>query len=413
MAHGSRADAHAESIHVHDTTPPPPATKTTRTVAIVATLLALAVITVGVVARFKREAHNAEVRGRALQERRATANQPPEVELTSPVSVAYSPHFSITGTLDPVQEATLGFNVPGRLATIEVTLGQRVEAGQLLATLDRRTIGAQSALAGAAVQAGDVQVQMANDRLRRVEALHERGAIADQELESARQALSLATAQLSQAQAQTRVVSADGSNHLLRAPFAGVITQVPGGVGNVVQPGQTLFRLEDLTSVVLRSGITERALGRIAIGDGVTLEQFPQLRGQVRAFARSLDPITRRAPVEIAFSNESGALVGHMLVKGRIESNRPIPSMRVPTSAVRENGTVLVVDGENRIAERHVESLAEADGTTMVFFGLTERDRVVVRPTPDLTVGMNVRPATPRANAPAAANAQAPANAGR
>lgn len=399
MSTASRSDAPAEPLAVHDTQPPPPVTRTSRIVGIVFTLVSIALIIYGVTSRFAREKAAATERGRELSARREAANLPPEVGLSTPEPFAYNPHFSITGTLDPVQQAELGFNVAGRLASVTVALGQQVQAGDVLATLDRRSVAAQSALAGASVQAGDVQVQMAQDRLRRAEALHQRGATSDQELEAARQAVALATAQLSQAQAQTRVVSTQGSDHLLRAPFAGTITRVPDGVGNVIMPGTGLFRLEDMSALVLRSGITERALARIQVGDAVSLELFPDLRGQVRAFARSLDPVTRRAPVEIAFTNPNGALVGHQLVKGAILSERAIPTMRIPATAIRADQTVLVVDGQNRIASRQIESIVESDGSGIVLFGLTERDRVVTRPTPDLAVGMTVRPAAPAAPA--------------
>ena len=119
-------------------------------------------------------------------------------------------------------------------------------------------------------------LSMAQDRVTRAEALHTRGATSDAELEAARQNFALATAQLGQAHAQTRVISADGSNHILRAPFAGTITAVPSGVGNVVMPGQELFRIEDMSSLVMRTGLTERALARVAVGDAVSLEQMLQ-----------------------------------------------------------------------------------------------------------------------------------------
>lgn len=393
MAYASRSDAEAVMAHSSST---PPLSKTSRNVGMILVVLVIGVLTAGVVMRFRKEAHATAARSSDLRARRAAAGLAPEVEITSPVAFAYNPHFSITGTLDPVQEAKLGFNVPGRLATIAVVLGQHVNAGDTIATLDRRSISAQSAVVSAGIQANDAMLAMAQDRLRRAEALHGRGATSDQELEAARQNVALVTAQLGQARAQTRVVSADGSNHILRAPFAGTITQVPNGVGNVVMPGQELFRIEDMSSLVMHTGLTERALQRIQQGDAVSLERFPGVVGSVRAFVYSLDPVSRRAPVEIAFPNPNGQLIGHALVKGSVESDRPIPSMRVPGTAIRADQTVLVVDANRHLEARHVESVVETDGTGIVFFGVTPADRIVVRPTPDLRVGAEVRIATPR-----------------
>lgn len=378
---------------MHDA--PPPVSPTARRVTWILVALSIVGLLGAIGARMVREKQAAAERARVVAQQTALASAPPEVAVVGPVPFAYDPHFSITGTLDPVQQADLSFNVPGRLIQVAVALGEHVEAGQVLAVLDRKSVAAQSLAAGAAVQAADAQLALAQDRLRRAEALHARGASSDAELTASLQGVSLAQAQLAQAQAQTRMSSAEGSNHILRAPFAGTITRVPSGIGNVVGPGQELFRLEDLSSLVLRSGITERALDRVRVGDAVELEN-PPVRGVVRAFARSLDPVTRRAPIEITIPNPDFRLVGHSLVKGSILTNRPFPAMRVPGTAVSGDQTVLVVNAEGRIEVRQVMAVVETDGSGVVLQGIGPQDRVVVRPSPELTQGLRVRPTAPR-----------------
>lgn len=391
MAYGETQSAHPESALPMHAEPPAPPTKTARFVAMVVTILVVIGLGLGIVGRMSRERSAAAARSGTLRERRAAANLPPEVRIERPTPFAYNPIFSVTGSLDPAQEADLSFSVPGRLLRIEVELGQHVEKGQLLASLDRRSISAQSAMVSASAEAAAAQLALAEDRLRRTQALAARGAASDADLEGARRQVDLARAQLDQARAQGRMVSSDGSNHLLRAPFAGTITRVPNGVGQVVQPGAAVFRIEDMSAVVLRTGITERALGRIATGDTVELELFPGLRGEVRAFARSLDPITRRAPVEIGFPNADGRLIGHQLVKGSISCDRPFPVMRVSGTAIRSDSTVFVVGPDSRLVARPVEAVVERDGSGMVFFGITPEDRVVSRPSSDLEPGAQVR----------------------
>lgn len=382
-----------EDGHVTAPSSPPPVSTAAKRIAWIVLALVVAVLAVGISRRVVVERERAAAQGRLVAERRVTMSGPPEVRVARPTPFAYDPHFSITGTLDPIQQADLGFNVAGRLARVEVALGERVEAGQVLATLDRRSVAAQSQLASSIAMAADAQVAMAQDRLDRATALHARGATSDAELTAATQQLALAQAQLGQARAQGRISSADSANHTIRAPFAGTVTRVPDGVGNVVMPGQALFRVEDLSSLVLRSGITERAIPRVRVGDVVELENSP-IRGEVRSFARSLDPVTRRAPIEIAIPNTNGELIGHALVKGSILTNRPFPAVRVPATAIRGDQTVLVVSQQGAIEVRRVEALVETDGTGVVLYGLTQADQVVVRPTADLTAGTRVRPTT-------------------
>lgn len=390
---------------------PPPITRTSRVAAVVVAILAVVGLGLGISKRLSAEGQRSAAREASVAEQRERANAPADVEVVVPVPLQYEPNFSITGTLDPVQEANLAFNVGGRLLTIEVELGQYVQQGQVLATLDRRSVSAQTAVVSAAVQAGEAQVLLAEDRLRRAESLHANGATSDADLLAARQQLALAQAQLAQASAQGRMVNTDGSNHILRAPFAGTVTRVPEGVGNVVGPGQQLFRVEDLSSLVLRSGITERALDRVQVGDAVELERYAGVRGRVRAFARSLDPVSRRAPIEIALDNREGRLVGHSLVKGSIRTGRPFPALRIPATAVRADRTVVVVDPQGAVQIREVEPMIESDGSAMILAGLQPNERVVVRPTPDLTPGRQVNAITPAARSEERAAAPAPAEA--
>jgi RND family efflux transporter MFP subunit len=373
---------------------PPPVSRVSRVVAILVAILAVVGLGAGIANRLSAESQRSAAREATLAEQQERANAPVDVEVAVPVAFQYDPHFSITGTLDPIQEADVAFNAGGRLLSIGVTLGQHVDAGDVLATLDRRSVTAQTQLASAAVQASEAQLTLAQDRLRRAEALHSNGATSDADLLAAQQQFALAQAQLSQASAQGRLATTDGANHILRAPFAGTVTRVPEGVGNVVAPGQALFRVEDLSSLVLRSGITERALDRVQVGDAVELES-PPVRGEVRAFARSLDPVTRRAPIEIALDNREGRLVGHSLAKGSILTGRTFPALRIPATAIRSDGTVLVVSDDATIEVRPVESIVDGDGSGVVLGGLEASDRVVVRPSPDLTPGRRVSSNTP------------------
>jgi RND family efflux transporter MFP subunit len=383
---------------VHAATPPP-LTKTSRRIAIVLTLVVTVGLGVGIAKRLSAETERAAARERAVAAQTARADAPPDVVVAAPVALDYEPHFSITGTLDPVQVADLGFYVSGRLVSVDVALGEQVEAGQVLAKLDRRSVSAQTELASSAVEASEAQLAMAQDRLRRTQTLHGSGASSDADLQAAQQQVALAQAQLGQATARTRLTSTDGSNHILRAPFAGTVTRVPEGVGNVVGPQQALFRVEDLSSLVLRSGITESALDRVQVGDAVELDALP-VRGEVRAFARSLDPVTRRAPIEISIDNAEGHLIGHSLVKGSIVTGRPFPAVRIPGTALLANGTVLVVGADNQVEARPVEALVESDGMGVVLGGLTASDRVVSRPAPDLAPGREVNPIAAVSEAP-------------
>lgn len=364
----------------------PPVSKTTRTVTILTIVISLVLLAVGIGTRLAAETERAAEREAEVAAQRERALLPREVVVTLTEPIQYEFTFPITGTLDPIRETELSFNAGGRLDHIDVSLGEKVTAGQTIARLDRRSISAYGRLATAGVQASQAQLELAQDRLARTERLHAAGAASDADLHAAQQQLSLAQAQHAQASAQGRITSTDSSNHILRAPFDGTITRVPSGTGSVVGPGQPLFRLEDLSSLILRSGVTERALAHIQIGDKVEIEN-PPVVGVVTALARSLDPMTRRAPIEIAVDNPDGKLVGHALVRGDVRTGRSVPALRVPATAIRGDRSVLIVNAQNEIEARPVEAIFEEDGTAVVLGGLSPSERVVVRPSADLLEG--------------------------
>lgn len=364
----------------------PPVSKTTRTVTILTIVISLVLLAVGIGTRLAAETERAAEREAEVAAQRERALLPREVVVTLTEPIQYEFTFPITGTLDPIRETELSFNAGGRLDHIDVSLGEKVTAGQTIARLDRRSISAYGRLATAGVQASQAQLELAQDRLARTERLHAAGAASDADLHAAQQQLSLAQAQHAQASAQGRITSTDSSNHILRAPFDGTITRVPSGTGSVVGPGQPLFRLEDLSSLILRSGVTERALAHIQIGDKVEIEN-PPVVGVVIALARSLDPMTRRAPIEIAVDNADGKLVGHALVRGDVRTGRSVPALRVPATAIRGDRSVLIVNAQNEIEARPVEAIFEEDGTAVVLGGLSPSERVVVRPSADLLEG--------------------------
>jgi len=77
-------------------------------------------------------------------ERQASADaagQAARVEVVQPTPTETAPLVVLTGTLEPAQAADLAFEVPGRVASVSVRLGQAVRAGEVLVTLDRASVG--------------------------------------------------------------------------------------------------------------------------------------------------------------------------------------------------------------------------------------------------------------------------------
>jgi membrane fusion protein (multidrug efflux system) len=362
--------------HPTEMRPPPPLAKR---LAVLVTLLALGVLGTALGMRMMQALQEQAELEAARQEAADAAGQAAQVEVVRPVPAQTTPLVVLTGTLEPTQAADLAFEVPGRVASVAVQLGQAVRAGDVLVTLDRASLGAQSAQTTAAIGVAEANVEMMRDRVQLLTPLAQSGTVPERDLITARQQLAVAEAQLEQARASRRQVAATSADHTLRAPFDGVITRVPSGVGVTANPGVPLVRVEDLSSLRLRTTVNRSELEQLQVGMIAELEGS-DARGTLRAVVRSLDSQTRRAPVEVHVPNENGTLVANGFVRARVTVGAARSALRVPASSRRPNGTVLVVGDGERVEARTVQANADLDGTWLVIDGLRESDRVVLRP---------------------------------
>lgn len=309
----------------------------------------------------------------------AAAGTAPTVEVMTPEAAELPLMVVLQGQLEPSQSADLSFEVPGRVSRVDVELGDAVHAGDTLVTLDRASVGAAAIQTTAAIDVAQANVDMIRDRVSLLEQLTASGASPGRELTQAQQQLAVAEAQLAQATAGRRTIATTAADHTLRAPFDGVMTRVPDGVGAVVGPGVGIARVEDLSSLRLHTTVSEEELAALTEGATATLEASG-VTGTIVSIVRSLDTTTRRAPVEVLLPNADGRLVAHSIVRARVVVGAPVPALRIPATARRPNGTVLLVDATDHVVSRAVEARGDLEGNWYVTDGLSVTDRVVVRP---------------------------------
>lgn len=380
-AEGGARSAPHETGHAPLRPPPPLA----RRLALLLGVLIAVGLGVMLVSRLGEASEEQARFAAAREEAAAAASRAAEVEVVLPATASYTPRVVLSGTLEPVQAADLGFEVAGRVARVDVSLGDRVRAGQTLVTLDRASIGAQSAQSEAAIAVAQANADMARDRVAMLEGLVRSGAAPERELTTARQQLSIAEAQVTQAQASRRTIATSAADHVLRAPFDGIVTRVPSGVGAVAGPGVTLVRVEDLSALRLHTTVSQSELEALRVGataviEGRTTPEGEPVSGTVRSAVRSLDAATRRAPVEVLIPNERAGLVANALVRAQVVVGEARPALRIPATSRRPNGTVLVVGADGRVESRAIEAISDLDGSWLVSEGLAPSDRVVLRP---------------------------------
>jgi RND family efflux transporter MFP subunit len=302
----------------------------------------------------------------------------------------WQPQVDLSGTLKPWREADIGFETPGRIVRVGVTLGETVKTGHLLATLDASRAGAQVNQAQAQTRAAQASVALAEDNLKRTESLVASQSIPEAQAEQARQALALARAQLDAAQATTRVAVAGAGIHNITAPFDGVITRAPSNPGAVVNPGVPMFRLEDISRFRLSGSVGEEDVDLVTRGAIVRVTYHDRIvRGVVSALVPSLDPATRRAPIEVEVPNDPKApILGYGFVRASIASAKEVDALRIKQTARRpgSQNEVMIYDAGKAKILRVVHS-TDSEGNWIVRSGLSGNEQILVNPSTDMKEG--------------------------
>jgi RND family efflux transporter MFP subunit len=311
-------------------------------------------------------------------------------KIAHPEPTKYRPRVEVTGTLRPWRDAEVGFELGGRLVRILVATGENVKGGQTLAVLDGSSAAAQVSQAEAATHANEAQLALAEDTLRRTEALVATKSIPEAQAEQARHQVALARAQLEGARASTRLAKTGAGEHAIVAPFQGLVTRAPTAAGGVVQPGAPLVHIEDLSKFRLSATVGEEDVLLLKPGSAVTITSRDQsVIGRVTTVVPSLDQATRRAPIEVEVPNDPKTpLLAWSFVRATLDAGMEVAALRVPANARRpgsQNELIKVEGGRARITR--VVRAVDADGSWLVRQGLAPTDVVLLDADPDTKDG--------------------------
>ncbi|MBL8059425.1 MAG: efflux RND transporter periplasmic adaptor subunit [Chthonomonas sp.] len=206
---------------------------------------------------------------------------------------------------------------------------------------------------------------------------------------SAEAALRNANRAISNAQATYRAFAGggggNGSRASLVAPISGTITRLDVTNGQAVDRTQTLFEIENLTSVWVTANVPERDSSKVRKGARVeiTIGAVPnaEFQGIVQVVSSRVDPKTRAIPVECLVTNSGGRLKPDMFGTVHIGYGESSNSIAIPRSAlVQEAGKSFVfVKDDHGFAKREVTLGARAGNLVAVSKGLVEGETLVTK----------------------------------
>lgn len=302
------------------------------------------------------------------------------------------------GVVGAEVETLLGFQTTGQIETRPVHLGDRVTAGEVLATLDQISLAQDVAAAEAALRSAEASAEYAAQSLARAQELSRRGVASAAVLEAVQARNSAAVAAAHAAQAQLARARDAASFGTLTAPAPGVVTAVLAEPGTVVTPGTPVVRLATEAGREAVIDVPEATAALLAPGERFIIE--PRIEGgravpgELRLIEPVADASTRARRLRIRLLGAGAHMRLGTLVSARLD--RPdMALLTVPVQALMltpEGAQVWRVGAERRAELVTVQLGATLEGRVIVTSGLSEGDEVLVRGIASVRAGESLGP---------------------
>ena len=310
--------------------------------------------------------------------------------------------FSLPGSAEALNTATLYARVNGYLKSRLVDIGDRVETGQLLAVIDAPDLDAQLNQTRAQLEqfrAAQGIAQVTFDREKRLLA---QKVVSKQEYDQSESAFNQAVANVKSAEANVQNLTAQQGFERITAPFTGVITTrslddgalISSGSGTTAPSIYTLVQSDILRVFIY---VPQSYVANVNVGQEVTVSapDYPQkiFKGRVTRLAEALDPAARTERVEIQIPSEGGKLLPGMYLTIRFQVQQTEPALMVPANTVdirREGPRVALVTADQKVKYQLVKLGRDFGKTIEIVDGLSGNETLVVNPSTDLVDGMKV-----------------------
>ena len=311
------------------------------------------------------------------------------------------------GTIKACNRAGLSPSMGGQIANLPVKVGDTVKPGQILMELWNDDRVAEVSLATREARAAKalarqacVKADVAEREAQRLRKLRKKGLASEEAIDKAdgealaqKAACTAAQATAEVSEARLEVAQALLNRTQLTAPFAGIVAEINGEVGEFVTPSPVgiptppAVDLVDINCLYVSAPIDEVDAPAIRIGmpakvslDAFAKQIFPGRVKRIAPYVLDVEKQARTVDVEVDFANTEDS---HNMLPGYSADIEVIlaeqrNTLRIPTEAILEGNKVLVLGDEGILQQRQITSGLSNWEFTEVLEGLRENERIVV-----------------------------------
>ncbi len=317
----------------------------------------------------------------------AKSNRRAALVTTTPVIQKDFEHFvEVRGEVESDKNVTISAETGGRITSIPVEVGRRVQAGQVLLNINADVLRNN-------IEEVKTQYQLASTVFERQKNLWEQNIGTEVQFLEARNRKEALERQLATLQTQL-------SQSVVKAPFSGTVEEIMARQGEMASPGAPLVRLVSLQDMKVKASVSEQYIGQFKQGDEVEIT-FPSLNKTIESTLVSVGQVinqsNRTFTIEASLPGDNDLLKPNLLAVLKVKNFERDNAIVVPTNLIQRDGKgpyVYVVDKNKEVPQarkKHIETGVTYENQTLVESGLDANDVLIEQGFREVVDGMNLR----------------------
>jgi membrane fusion protein, heavy metal efflux system len=288
---------------------------------------------------------------------------------------------NITANQDRI--AFVAPRVEGKLIKVTANLGDQVKARQSLAVVDSIQMGE----ARAEYRLAQSELKLAEANFQRIDKLYKEDVVPQRQWLESKNAFERAQTSAKEGADHLHILvgSSDTgvSTYVITAPFSGVVIKKDAVIGELTKPETKLFTIADLSTVWIEADVSEKDLGKLAVGSPatVTVSSFPDesFKGMVSYISSIFDKETRTVKARIELPNPDRKLRIDMFARAVIDLTSSREALILPQEAVLlvQGQSTVYVQTEGGFEARAVEVGEQLNKGVVITSGLKAGEQVV------------------------------------
>lgn len=326
--------------------------------------------------------------------------------VTAAIKMDTSSFTEYVSEIHALQNVEIRARVKGYLEKFHMDEGVYVKEGQLLFTINNKEYVEELSKAKAMHKSAVAQVNAAELELKNVLQLAEKKIVSSTEVEVAKNRLDAQKANLDEALAHQAHAILKLENTEIRAPFNGIINRIPHKIGSLIDEGTLLTSISENDEIYayfdvsekeylnyarnIKSDSVESKVVSLILADG----NEHNYKGKIETIEGEIDESTGNIAFRARFKNPDKIIKhgasGKIRLRKRYDQAIVIPQKS--TFEIQDKLYVYVLDNNNKLSVRNIESMYRLPHLFIVTKGLKEGERIIYEGIQNVKNGMTLKP---------------------